>query len=86
MKDRMAKHELKGQLKRRTILLCLTIPFGAGFAVLVHILKLSSGLQLFLTMVCWAACYCLIELIYFLFKKFRQPKKEKIDPFGDIKG
>ena len=83
LEDKNQRYVLKKTIKRRLITLCLTIPFGLGFAVLFYILKLNTVLQLFLTIVCWGAVYLLFEVLYFLFKKYHKSKKEKPDPFAD---
>ena len=85
--NREEKHKLKKNIKRRFITLGLSIPFGVGFAVLFYYLKLSNAVQLILTIVCWGALYCIIELIYWAIaraiKKRNAGKPKKKDPFAD---
>ena len=85
--DRNQKHKLKKDIKWRMITLLLSIPFGAGFAVLFYVVVLNIGLQIFLTVLCWGAVYLGILLIIWLIKKgiakrnLNKPKKR--DPFAD---
>lgn len=85
--NRNEKHKLKKDIKRRFITLGLSIPFGVGFAVLFYWLKLSFAVQLVLTVVCWGATYCLLELIYWAISKAiskrNAGKPKKKDPFAD---
>lgn len=83
LEDKNQRYVMKKTIKRRLIVLCATIPFGVLFAVLFYVLKLSNALQTILTILCWGAVYVLFEVIYFLFKKYHKPKKEKVDPFAD---
>lgn len=85
--NRNEKHQLKKDLKWRMITLALSIPFGAGFAVLFYWAGLNIGLQIFLTVLCWGAVYLGILLICSAIKKqiairnMNKPKKK--DPFAD---
>ena len=85
--NREEKHKLKKNIKRRLITLGLSIPFGVGFAVLFYWLNLSFAVQLILTVVCWGAIYCLLELAYWgiakAISKRNAGKPKKKDPFAD---
>ena len=85
--NRNEKYKLKKDIKRRFITLGLSIPFGVGFAVLFYWLKLSTAVQLVLTVVCWGAVYCLLEVVYWAIAKAvakrNADKPKKKDPFAD---
>ena len=85
--NREEKHKLKKDIKRRLITLGLSIPFGLAFAVLFFWCKLQTAVQLVLTVVCWGAVYCIIELIYWAIakavRKRNEGKPKKRDPFAD---
>lgn len=81
------KRIFKSTLKRRTIEILISIPFGIGFATLFWYINLSYGLQLFLTVVCWGASIVLVELVFALINKVIEKKNigkpKKRDPFAD---
>lgn len=87
MIDNSEKRKIKKSVKRRTIELIVSIPFGICFAFLFWYIKLSVGMQLFLTVLCWGFIILIIEIIYYLIdkkiktKKLNKPKRR--DPFAD---
>lgn len=87
MIDKSQKRRFKKDIKRRLIEIAIFIPAGAGFAYLFWYLKLSVGLQLFLTVVCWGAVIGIVELIIWqVSKKIKQREEKKPkrrDPFAD---
>ena len=87
MIDRKEKRKFKKDAKRRMIEMFASIPFGVAFAYLFYWLKLSVGLQLFLTVVCWGAIIGIVELVFFLVNKAVQKreasKPKRRDPFVD---
>ena len=85
MKNRQTRHQLKKDIKRRLISLCILIPFGVGFAVLFYSLNLSFALQLLFTVLSWGGVYLLYEVCYSLIKKQIEKKRKAKphDPFAD---
>ena len=87
MIDRKEKRKFKKDAKRRMIEMFASIPFGVAFAYLFYWLKLSVGLQLFLTVVCWGAIIGIVELVFFLVNKAVQKheasRPKRRDQFAD---
>lgn len=83
--SKQTKYQIKKDVKRRLISLCILIPFGVGFAILFYTLNLAFGLQLLFTVLSWGAVYLLYEVCYSLIKKQieKKTKQKPHDPFAD---